>query len=426
MPKINPEIEAFARIKVVGVGGSGGNAITHMIQRKVKGVEFIAVNSDAQDLHHTPAPKKIHIGKNVTRGLGTGMNPDIGRKAAEETLEELQESLKGGDMVFITCGLGGGTGTGAAPVIARTAREQGILTVGVVTKPFYFEGAQRMRLAEAGLEELKKVVDTLIVIPNDRLLAIVDKETSFTNAFEMCDEILRQAVEGISDLITAPGIINVDFADIKSVMQDAGSALMGIGRSSGENRSESAATEAINSPLLDISIEGARGILFAIAGGDDLTMLEVQDAAKIITESVDKDARVIFGAFKDEKLKKGEIKVTVIATGFPSEALSKSASGPSFFSGQPEVQKSAFSILGSQDKKKEEEQKKEEDKKKDKKEEKVKDKKEEKKAIFNDLSAPQTPRRVDLTGNKPPQQKNDDDDDDDDWSAIPAFLRRRK
>lgn len=421
MAKINPEIEAFARIKVVGVGGSGKNAITHMISKKVRGVEFVAVNSDAQDLHTVPSAKKIHIGKNLTRGLGTGMNPELGRKAAEETIEEIQEMLKGTDMVFITCGLGGGTGTGAAPVIARTAREAGILTVAVVTKPFYFEGAQRTKLAEAGLEELRKAVDTTIVIPNDRLLAIVDKTTTFTNAFAMCDEILRQAVEGITDLITMPGIINVDFADIRAVMQNAGSALMGIGNASGDNRAEDAAKAAINSPLLDISIDGAHGLLFAIAGGDDLTMLEVQDAAKIITDSIDKEARVIFGAFKDERLKKGEIKVTVIATGFPNDALRR----PQSF-GQDIPKPMPFVNL--MEKKKEREDAREEERiVKERAQEK------EKKVIHNEL--PQPPRSPevrkviisDKTPSQPEPKKTDlPTDDFDDWSAIPAFLRRKK
>ena len=319
MPKINPEIESFARIKVIGVGGSGGNAINHMVNSKIGGVEFIAMNTDAQDLQKSLASKKVHIGKNLTRGLGTGMNPEIGKRAAEETIEEVQGITKGADMVFVACGMGGGTGTGAAPVIAKTAKEQGSLTVGVVTKPFFFEGAQRMRLANEGLERLRNEVDALIIIPNDRILSIIDKNTSCLSAFAMCDEILRQAVEGISDLITTPGIINVDFADIKAVMQNAGSALMGIGSASGENRAEEAAKAAINSPLLDISIEGARGVLFAIAGGDDMTMFEIQEAAKIITESIDPDAKVIFGAIRDSKLKKDEIKVTVIATGFPND-----------------------------------------------------------------------------------------------------------
>ncbi len=316
MPKINPEVEAFARIKVVGVGGSGTNAINHMVNSKVGGVEFIAINTDAQDLHHSSAPKKIHIGKNLTRGLGTGMNPELGQRAAEETLEDIQEMLKGADMVFVACGLGGGTGTGAAPVVARTAKEQGALTVGVVTKPFSFEGAQRSRVAEEGLENLAREVDAIIIIPNDRLMQIIDKTTNFTSAFALCDEVLRRAVEGISDLITTPGIINVDFADIKSVMSNAGSALMGIGYATGDNRAVEAARGAINSPLLDLSIEGAKGVLFAIAGGEDMTLIEIQEAAHVITEAIDPDAKVIFGAIRDNKLKKGEIKITVIASGF--------------------------------------------------------------------------------------------------------------
>jgi cell division protein FtsZ len=261
MKQVQPEVEAFARIRVVGVGGSGGNAVNHMIDSKVKGVEFVTINTDSQDLHHSSAKKKIHIGKNLTRGLGTGMNPELGKRAAEETKEEIQEALKGSDMVFIAGGMGGGTGTGASPIIARTAKELGALTVGVVTKPFSFEGQQRMKLAEQGLEELKKEVDAMIVIPNDRLLAVVDKETTVMNAFAICDDILRQAVEGISDLITVPGIINVDFADIRSVMENAGSALMGVGLASGEKRAEEAAKAAINSPLLEISVNGAKGVL---------------------------------------------------------------------------------------------------------------------------------------------------------------------
>jgi cell division protein FtsZ len=320
MPKLEPEVETFARIRVIGAGGSGRNAINHMVNSKIKGVDFIVANTDAQDLHNSLAKKKIHLGKSLTKGLGTGMNPDMGRKAAEETREELQEAIHGADMVFVTCGMGGGTGTGAAPVIARIAKEEGALTVGVVTKPFSFEGAQRGRIAAQGLEDLRKEVDALIVIPNDRLLDLVDKQTSFKAAFAMCDEILRQAVEGISDLITTPGIINVDFADIKAVMSSAGSALMGVGYASGEKRAEEAALAAINSPLLDLSINGARGVLFAIAGGSDLTMHEVQEAANIITESIDSNAKVIFGAINDDKLKKNEIKITVIASGFPEQA----------------------------------------------------------------------------------------------------------
>ena len=337
MPRIQPDVEAFARIKVIGVGGSGTNAIDHMIRSKVKGVEFIAVNTDAQDLHHALAPKKIRIGRNLTKGLGAGMNPEIGRQAAEETKDELQEAVKGADMVFVSCGLGGGTGTGGAPIVAKTAREQGILTVGVVTKPFSFEGNQRIQIAENGIIDLKDAVDALIVIPNDRLLSIIQKETTFATAFSICDEVLRQAVEGISDLITTPGIINVDFADVKAVMQDAGSALMGIGSAQGEKRAEEAAKMAINSPLLDLSIDGAKGVLFAISGGEDMTMFEIQEAANIITKSVDDYAKIIFGAIRDDRLRKNELKVTVIASGFPDNyANGKSQSLFNSFDGNSE------------------------------------------------------------------------------------------
>lgn len=325
MPKISPDIETAARIKVVGCGGSGGNAINHMINNKVKSVEFIAMNTDVQDLHKSLAEKKIHLGKNLTKGLGAGMNPEIGARAAEETKAEIQDAIKGADMVFIACGMGGGTGTGGAPVIARAAKEQGILTVAVVTKPFFFEGNQRMKIAEQGIEELEKEVDAIIVIPNDRLLAIAGKDTTFKDAFAKCDEVLLQAVEGISELISSPGIINVDFADMKSVLMDAGTALMGVGTAAGDGRAEKAAIQAINSPLLDISINGARGVLFAISSNDDLTMAEFQDAAKVITESIDKDARVIIGTISDERMKKGELKITVIATGFPTENTKKTS-----------------------------------------------------------------------------------------------------
>jgi len=377
MPKVQPEIESFARIKVIGVGGSGNNAVNHMISSKVKGVEFIAINTDTQDLHHSLAKKKIHIGKNLTKGLGTGMNPDLGRKAAEETKEEIQEIIKGADMIFIASGMGGGTGSGASSVVARTAREEGILTVAVVTRPFFFEGAQRGRVADQALEDLKKEVDALIIIPNDRLLGIIDEKTSCTSAFAICDEVLKNAVEGISDLITVPGIINVDFADVRSVMANAGSALMGIGTATGEKRATEAATNAINSPLLDLSINGAKGVLFAIAGGEDMAMHEIQEAAKIITESIDTDAKVIFGAIKDSRLKKNELKITVIASGFPEDNSN-----------------SAKKTLFQNQNKKE-------------------DKKEEKKEIHNGLI-------------NNAQKKEDEIEDEDDWSAVPAFLRRNK
>lgn len=323
--RVTPEIETFARIRVVGVGGSGNNAVNHMINSKVKGVEFIAINTDAQDLHRSLAKRKIHIGKNLTRGLGAGMNPELGRRAAEETRQEIQEALQGSDMIFITCGMGGGTGTGASAIVAKIAKELGALTVAVVTKPFTFEGAQRQDIAEQGLTALKREVDAYLVIPNDKLLSIVEAQTSAKNAFALCDEILRQAVEGVSDIITTPGEINTDFNDIKAIMEGAGPALMGIGIADGDNRAAEAAAQAVNSPLLDVSITGAKGILFVVAGADDLGILEVQEAAKVVSESVDKSAKVIFGIMRDEKLKKGQIRIIVIATGFPEAAMGEIA-----------------------------------------------------------------------------------------------------
>jgi cell division protein FtsZ len=321
MKEIKPELETFARIKVVGVGGSGNHAIGRMLEANLKGIDFIAVNADAQDLHHCKIAEKIHIGKNLTRGLGAGMNPDIGRQAAEENKDEIQDALKNSDMVFVTCGLGGGTGTGAAPIIAEAARDAGALTVAVVTKPFAFEGMQRRKIAEEGLENLKSKVDTIITIPNDKILQVIDKKTPLLDSFKIVDDVLRQAVQGISDLITIPGVVNVDFADVKAIMQNTGPALMGIGRGSGENRAVEAAKQAINSPLLEVSIHGAKGVLFNISGGPDLTMMEVNEAAQIITESADPEAKVIFGAITDEDLKKGEIKITVIATGFENHDI---------------------------------------------------------------------------------------------------------
>lgn len=319
MARLTPELETFAKIKVVGVGGSGGNAVSRMAQDRVRGVDFVAINTDAQDLHHAHAHTKIHIGKGITRGLGAGMNPEVGRQAAEESREEIQEALKGADLVFITCGMGGGTGTGAAPVVADITRSMGILTVAIITKPFTFEGAQRARIAEEGLSHLKDNVDAAVVIPNDRVLAIIGEDTSFFASFEMVDNILKQAVQGISDLITMPGIINVDFNDVRAIMANAGSALMGIGIASGEERALKAAKAAINSPLLELSIEGAKGVLFTVSGGADMGMMEIHNAAKIITESVDPDAKIIFGAVNDTRLRKGELKITVIATGFGAD-----------------------------------------------------------------------------------------------------------
>ncbi len=321
MAEVKPEIETFARIKVVGVGGSGNNAITRMIDQKVRGVEFVAINTDSQALHQSAASEKVHIGKNLTKGLGAGMNPEVGRQAAEENREEITEVLKGSDMVFVTCGLGGGTGTGAAPIVAEAARELGALTVGVVTKPFTFEGMQRRSIAEEGLLALQERVDTLITIPNDKLLSIIDRKTTLMNSFRIVDDVLRQGVQGISDLITKPGIVNVDFADVRAIMKNSGSALMGIGVSSGEDRAAEAAKAAINSPLLEISIDGALGVLFNVSGSTDVTMMEINDAATIITESIDPNAKVIFGAVVDDQIRKGEIQITVVATGFDAESI---------------------------------------------------------------------------------------------------------
>ncbi len=327
MAEIKPDIETFAKIKVVGVGGSGGNAISRMIDAKIKGVEFVAINTDAQALHHSKAQEKIHIGKNLTKGLGAGMNPEIGRQAAEENRDEIQEVLKGADMVFVTCGLGGGTGSGAAPIVAETAKELGALTVGVVTRPFAFEGSQRRAIAEESLNNLKDRVDTLITIPNDKLLSIIDRKTTLISAFRIVDDVLRQGVQGISDLITKPGIVNVDFADVRAIMQDSGSALMGIGIASGENRAVEAARAAINSPLLELSIDGAKGVLFNISGSSDLSMLEINEAANIITETIDPNAKVIFGAVVDDQIRKGDVQITVVATGFDSNKFNEAPIG---------------------------------------------------------------------------------------------------
>lgn len=315
MAEIKPEIEALATIKVIGVGGSGGSSVNRMIASKIRGVEFITMNTDIQALQYSQAAQKLHIGKTITRGLGAGADPEVGLHAAEESQNEIREMLKGADMVFITCGLGGGTGSGASPYIASVAKELGILTVAVVTRPFGFEGAQRRSIADAAYEKLASQVDTIVAIPNDRILQIIDRKTSLVEAFEIVDDVLRQGVQGISELITVPGLINVDFADVRSVMLNRGSALMGIGRGHGDNRAADAAKAAVASPLLEVSIDGAKGILFTITGGSNLGMYEVSEAAKVITQSADPQAKVIFGAIIDESMK-DEIKVTVVATGF--------------------------------------------------------------------------------------------------------------
>ena len=310
-----PYVENLAQIKVIGVGGGGGNAVNRMIQEGIQGVEFIVVNTDAQALMLSEAPIRVRIGDKLTKGLGSGGDPKIGEQAAEESAEELKEVMKGADMIFITAGLGGGTGTGASPVIARLARETGALTIGVVTKPFNFEGARRRQLAEEGHQQLKEHVDTLIVIPNDRLLQIVDKRASVQEAFATADDVLRQGIQGISELITIPGLINLDFADVRSIMSEGGAALMAIGTGRGENRAQQAAEEAIHSKLLDISIDGARGILFNVTGGEDMSLFEVNEAAEIIRRTAHPDANIIFGAVVDPSLN-DTLRITVIATGF--------------------------------------------------------------------------------------------------------------
>ena len=404
--RVEPEVETFARIRVVGVGGSGKNAINHMITSKVRGVEFVVVNADAQDLHRSLAKRKIHIGKNLTRGLGTGMNPELGKRAADETRQEIQEALAGSDMVFITCGMGGGTGTGAAPIIAKIAKEVGALVIAVVTKPFSFEGAHRRDIAERGLAELKKEVDAFIVIPNDKLLSVVDPTMSAKGAFAMCDEILRQAVEGVSDIITTPGEINTDFNDIKTVMESAGPALMGIGIAEGDDRAKEAAKMAVNSPLLDVSISGAKGILFVVAGSDDLGITEVHDAAKVIGESVDKSAKIIFGIMHDHKLKKSQIRIIVIATGFPESAVHAAHAGS---------ERSLFSMPSE---------------KRD----------EERGRIYNEILSTkggsasggkqeEKPAKEEPMVTAAPHKREEPvavPEDDETWGAIPAFLRRNK
>lgn len=312
-------VENFARIKVLGIGGGGSNAVNRMIKEGLQGVEFVAVNTDAQALMLSNAPQRVRIGEKLTKGLGSGGLPETGSKAAEESGEELYEVLRGADMVFLTAGMGGGTGTGAAPVVASIARELGALTIGVVTRPFTFEGSKRRKVAEEGISRLKEEVDTLIVIPNDRLLQIVEKRVSLQDAFGIADDVLRQGIQGISELITVPGLINLDFADVRSIMSEGGAALMAVGRGAGEGRASQAAQEAISSRLLDVTIDGARGILFNITGGDDLSLFEVNEAAEIIRETSHPEANIIFGAVIDEALE-DEVRITVVATGFDSSA----------------------------------------------------------------------------------------------------------
>ncbi|MFA4834253.1 MAG: cell division protein FtsZ [Patescibacteria group bacterium] len=388
MAEVKPAAETFAKIKVIGVGGGGGSAINRMVEGGIKGVEFVAINTDVQALHYNKASQKLHIGKSVTRGLGAGMNPELGRQAAEESQNEIRDILKDSDMVFVTCGLGGGTGTGASPIVAEIARDLGALTVAVVTKPFQFEGGQRKNIAERGFTELADKVDTIITISNDKLLQVIDKKTSLLEAFMVADDVLRQGVAGIAEIITVPGIINADFADVKAVMSNAGSALMGIGQASGENKAIEAAKAAISSPLLDMSIEGARGIVFTITGGPTLGMNEVNEAAKVITASADEDAKIIFGAVINDKLK-DEIKITVVATGFNGRGPGLIKTG-----GERSYTPNAFI----------------ED------EEKEQDKKEKKKSKISPLRAAQA---------EPASKKTREESEEEDELGIPAFIRRK-
>jgi len=315
-----PHLEAMPVIKVVGIGGAGGNILSRMKQSKVQGVEFIAINTDLQDLYKTGIKRKIHIGKNIARGMGTGMNPELGRQAAEEARPQIEEALKGADLVFLTCGLGGGTGSGATPVIADICQQLGVLTVAIMTKPFSFEGSKRSQIAEEALTKIRDKVDSYIVIPNDRIFNIIDNSTPLYKAFELIDDILKQSVKGISDLINTPGIINVDFSDVKTILQNAGMTLIGLGKAVGENRAVTAAKNALSSPLFEYSPHMARGVLFNIIGDSSLTMTEINEAARVITEIVDPSAKIIFGAMEDPKMKKGEIKIMIIAAGFETSS----------------------------------------------------------------------------------------------------------
>ena len=414
MPQVKPDIETFAKIKVVGIGGSGGSAVNRMIQNGIRGVEFVVMNTDVQALHNNSAPKKLHIGKTITRGLGAGMDPEMGKKSAEEGQNEVRQVLKDTDMVFITCGLGGGTGSGASPVIAEIARDMGALTVAVVTKPFNFEGPQRKKIAEEAYRELARHVDTIITIPNDRVLQIIDKKTSLLEAFQIVDDVLRQGVQGISELITVHGTINVDFADVKTIMKDTGSALMGIGTGSGENRAIEAAKAAISSPLLEVSIDGSRGVLMTVTGGNDLGMQEVAEAAELITNSIDEDAKVIFGTVIDESMGE-DIRVTVIATGFgdrPRKTVErhrdKEDKQEHPFGSKPSRYGAG---IFSKRKEKREEFEEEEEEKSD---------KAEFMARPMRKTMPQKPMHPPTTGFKPLEQDNDDQD-----LEIPAFIRKK-
>jgi len=425
MPEVKPEAETFAKIKVIGVGGAGGNAINRMIDEGIRGVEFIAINTDVQALHNNKADLKLHIGKTVTRGLGAGMNPELGRLAAEESQSEIKEILQGSDMVFITCGLGGGTGTGAAPVVAEIAKDLGALAIAVVTKPFVFEGGQRKRIAERGFDELAAKVDTIIVVSNEKLLQIIDKRTSLLESFKIADNILRQGVQGIAEIITVPGVVNADFADVKAIMANTGSALMGIGQASGENKAEEAVKMAVNSNLLDMSIQGAKGIVFTVTGGADLSMVDVSEAAKIINALADEDARIIFGAVIDENMK-DEIKITIVATGFDKDRAMNEA----FKAPEPAPKKYIPNIFSKREPEKVEEVPEEEPE--------VKAPTPatpaapsislswlERKDKPFDFKAETANSKPVVKQNKTVSKKNSNDDDDDEELNVPAFIRKK-
>lgn len=394
MAEIKPEIETFARIKVVGVGGGGGSAVNRMVDSGIKGVEFVAINTDIQALHYSKASEKIHIGKEATKGLGAGMNPEVGKAAAEESKEEIKKALDGCDMVFVTCGLGGGTGSGASPVVAQIARELGALTVAVVTKPFVFEGGQRKNIAERAYADLADQVDTIITISNDKLLQVIDKRTTLLEAFVVADDVLRQGVQGIAEIITVPGIINADFADVKAVMSNAGSALMGIGQANGENKAVEAAKAAINSNLLDMSIDGARGIVFTVTGGPDLSMSEVSEAAKVITAAADEDAKIIFGAVIDEALK-DQIKITVVATGFNGKNSTKSEQSSSSYTPNSVLEEEKKNLLDDN--------------------------------LWGERKAKisRVDTKIEVKENKKEEKKKDDNKDDEDDLSVPAFIRKK-
>jgi cell division protein FtsZ len=391
----------FVRIKVVGIGGGGGNAITRMKEGFMRGVDFIGVNTDAQDLEYCAAKQRIHIGRVITRGMGAGMDPELGKQAAEENKGEIAEALRDTDIVFLTAGFGGGTGTGATPVIAEVARENGILTVAVVTKPFAFEGAARMRIAEDGIAELRNKVDTLLVIPNDRIFNIIDNDTPVIKAFEKIDEILKSAVQGIAEMISSAGLINVDFADVRSIMASAGESVIGVGIAGGQGRAMKAVKEAITSPLLDRTIEGAGGVLFAVAGGKDLKMSEINESARAVTDTIDSNAKIIFGAYTDRKLKAGQIKVVLVATGFDRMASfsSGTANAASLDLFDPEVKRSLLD-----EKEKEEPAS---------------------SAIDRDEAKEEKTIRSESDDRPTEEPRTNDEKEEDIWE-IPAFLRRNK